>query len=76
MQYCNQAVFAGKQDEQLFQHLVDALAQVAAPRSADDLMVGVENHDGVAAVLILVAVPTTDIPADEPLPFLVSAGHP
>jgi hypothetical protein len=48
---------------------------VAAPGTADDLMVGIENHDGVAAVLILVAVPPTDMLADEPLPFLVSAGH-
>jgi hypothetical protein len=28
-------------------------------------MVGVENHDGIATVLILVAIPTTDIPADK-----------
>ncbi len=55
---------------------IDAFAQVAAPGSTNNLMVGVENHNGVAAVLILVAVPSTDIPADEPHPFLVSAGHP
>ena len=44
---------------------IDTLAKVAAPGSTDDLMVGVENHDGVATVLILVAIPTTDIPADK-----------
>ena len=32
---------------------------------ADDLPIGIENYDGIAAILILVAVPTADIPADK-----------
>lgn len=54
---------------------VYALSQVAAPGSTDDLMVDVQNHDGVATVLILVSVPTTNIPADRPPSYLVSASH-
>lgn len=34
-------------------------------------MVGVENHDGVATVLILVAIPTTDIPANKRSLFIL-----
>ena len=45
---------------------VYALAQVAAPGTTDNVMVGVQNDDGVATIRVFVAVPTTDVPADKP----------
>ncbi len=55
----------------LVEQLLMRSRRLPPPRSTDDRIVVIENHDGIATVLVLVAVPTTDIPADEPSPITI-----
>ena len=44
--------------------LVDGVSKVASPRFAHQGQLRIQDHDGVAASLIFIAVPSADIPTD------------
>jgi hypothetical protein len=43
---------------------IDRIGQIAPPRLADEVQIGIENRQRIAAVGVLFAVPAADVPAD------------